>query len=78
VVPAPAVVWLLASLSDRACPPYFSPLPPHLDQCLPTLAASLTGANPWLVGLSWLVVGLLVYAVLATAYFLARRRPTAA
>jgi hypothetical protein len=74
VIPAAVVVWLLSGLADRRCPPYSNPLPPHPEQCLPTLAASLTGANPLLVGTSWLVIGLLVYGVLCLAYLAVRRR----
>jgi hypothetical protein len=74
VIPAALVVWLLSGLADSRCPPYSNPLPPHPEQCLPTLAASLTGADPWLIGISWLVVGLVIYGVVAAAYFVVRRR----
>jgi len=64
VIPAVLVVWILSNVADRRCPPYSNPLPPHPEQCLPTMAASLTGASPWLVAGSWMLIGLLVYSLI--------------
>jgi hypothetical protein len=75
LIPAALVIWLLSGLAGHRCPPYPNPMPPHPDQCLPTLAASLTGANPWLVGISWLMVGLVIYGVVAAAFLAIRHRP---
>jgi hypothetical protein len=70
------VALLLASGDDvqRRCPAYTTSLPPHPEQCLPTLLPGITGADPLLVGLSWLVVVVGLYAPMALASWTWRRR----
>ena len=74
-LPALLVALLLANsdLVDRLCPDYTTSLPPHPEQCLPTLLPGLTGADPLLVGMSWLVVVVGLYALMATAAWVWRR-----
>jgi hypothetical protein len=76
VLPAVLVALLLANGDqvDRRCPAYTTSLPPHPEQCLPTLLPDLTGADPLLVGMSWLVVVVGVYALIALAALVWRRR----
>ncbi len=78
IVPAIAGVLLVAGSADteRWCPPYGGPftLPPHPEQCLPTLLPSLTGTDPLAVGLSWLIVGAVIYAGLLAATAFVRTR----
>ena len=75
-LPALLVAIALANSDwiDRRCPDYTTPLAPHPEQCLPTLLPDITGANPLLVGLTWLAVAACVYAVVALAAWVWRRR----
>ena len=73
IVPAVAVVVFLLTNRDTqgACPPGPGPLSiPNPDGCLPKLLPSITGADPILVALSWLLVGAAIYLVgLTVSYF---------
>jgi hypothetical protein len=75
IIPAVAVILFLVTSGDtqRTCPPGPGPFSlPNPEQCLPTLFPSLTGGDPMLVALSWLVVGAVVYLVALTATFFVR------
>ena len=77
IVPAIAVVVFLVTSGDtqRMCPAGPGTLSlPSPERCLPTLFASLTGADPVLVALSWLIVGAVAYLVVLTATFFVRTR----
>jgi len=76
IIPASLLTLLIAKsdIPGQWCPPYTTRMPPHPEQCLPTLVPSLTGADPFLVGLSWLLVGVAVYALLMAAPTFARAR----
>ena len=67
--PAVLVVVGLANSDwlDRRCPDYTTALPPHPEQCLVTLLPDITGADPLLVALTWIVVAACLYAVVALA-----------
>ena len=66
IIPAVAVILALVTSANtqRVCAPGPGPLSlPNPEQCLPTPLPSLTGADPLLVALSWLVVGAGVHLV---------------
>ena len=76
IVPAVAVVLLLANSDqvDHMCPPYTTALPPHPEQCLPTLVPAVTGGDPLAIAASWLAIAAIVYLV-ALWFSLQARRP---
>jgi hypothetical protein len=76
LLPAVLVTGLVAGSDTtvRFCPPSDTPLPPHPEQCLPTLAPGLSGADPQRVALSWLAFGLLAYLVVLAIGLLLRAR----
>ena len=78
VPPTLAAVWLLVNSDgvDRRCPDYKTSLPPHPEQCLPTLWPGITGADPLLIGASWLMVAVIIYTVIGVAAWGWRRRGT--
>ena len=75
IVPAVAVVLFLVTSRDTqgACPPGPGPFSmPNPEGCLPTLLPSLTGADPLLVVLSWLVLGAAIYLMALTVSYFVR------
>jgi hypothetical protein len=76
LLPAVLTTGLVAAseTTARICPPYDTPLPPHPEQCLPTLAPGLSGADPQRVALSWLAFGLLAYLVVLAIGLILRAR----
>jgi len=68
-VPAVVATMALAAsdLVGRRCPPYTTALPPHPEQCLPTLLPEITGAALLPVLISWVVVAASLYAVILLA-----------
>ncbi len=76
ILPALAAVMFLADSRDtaRLCPDYSTALPPRPEQCLPTLLPSVTGADPVAIGLSWLIVGVVIYVAVLTTTAVVRTR----